>query len=89
MVDPVVVIPDIDSKKASVKDNSKSEKIKGNDPKKAINTQLKVVRRNACFNEILKLSDLLKLGSNPLNIFIYNKLLSTYYEQDVQIKHSR
>ena len=58
IVDPVVVIPDIDSKKASVKDNSKSEKIKGSAPKKAINTQLNVVIRNACFKEILKLSDL-------------------------------
>jgi hypothetical protein len=52
-------MPDIDSKKASVKDSSKLEKIKGNEPKKAMNIQLNVVNRNACFIEILKLSDLL------------------------------
>ena len=34
------------------------EKIKGSEPKKAINTQLNVVTRNACFKEIPKLSDL-------------------------------
>ena len=67
-VDPVVVIPDIDSKKASVKDSSKPEKTKGNEPKKAINTQLKVVKRKVCFIDILKLSDLLaKIKIMPKN----------------------
>ena len=59
IVEPVVVMPDIDSKKASVNDNPKSEKTKGRDPKKAIKTQLKVVSKKACFNEMLKFSDLL------------------------------
>ena len=59
IVEPVVVMPDIDSKKASVKDSSKLEKIKGNEPKKAMNIQLNVVNRNVCFIERLKLSDLL------------------------------
>ena len=36
MVDPVVVIPDMLSKKASLKVNSRSERINGNDPKVAI-----------------------------------------------------
>ena len=57
-VDPVVVKPQIDSNKASVKDNSKSEKIKGNEPKIAINTQLNVVSKNACFKLMLRSSDL-------------------------------
>ena len=59
MVEPVVVIPDIDSKKAFVKDNFKFEKIKGIDPNNAINTQLKVVNKNACLIVRLKLSVLL------------------------------
>ena len=42
-----------------MKDSSKPEKTKGNEPKKAINTQLKVVKRKVCFIDILKLSDLL------------------------------
>ena len=54
-----MVIPDIDSKKASVKDSCKSEKTKGNEPKKAMNTQLNVVNKNTCFIDISKLSDLL------------------------------
>ena len=57
-VDPVVVIPDIDSKNASVKDNFKSENIKGKEPKNEIKIQLKVVNKKACFIEIVKFSDL-------------------------------
>ena len=42
-VEPVVVMPDMDSKKAFVKDSFKFEKIKGIDPNNAINIQLSVV----------------------------------------------
>jgi hypothetical protein len=48
IVDPVVVIPDILSKKASTNDNSKSENKKGRHPKKAILNHDKVVRIKAC-----------------------------------------
>ena len=47
-VDPVVVIPDIDSKKASVMLNFSSENIKGRAPTAATATQLNVVSKNAC-----------------------------------------
>ena len=47
IVDPVVVIPDILSKNALVKLNSMLEKIKGNEPKKAMLNQLKAVSKNA------------------------------------------
>ena len=42
-VEPVVVIPDIASKKASVKLISSSEKMNGSDPKNVSDTQLTVV----------------------------------------------
>ena len=48
MVDPVVVIPDILSKKAFMNEKFKSEKIKGNDPKIAILNHESAVRRKAC-----------------------------------------
>ena len=48
IVDPVVVMPDMLSKKASVTLSSSSEKTKGNDPKTAILTQDKAVNKNAC-----------------------------------------
>tara|TARA_B100000886_G_scaffold307936_1_gene241279 strand:+ start:216 stop:488 length:273 start_codon:yes stop_codon:yes gene_type:complete len=48
IVEPVVVIPDILSKKAFVKENSIFEKIKGSDPKIAIFSQDKEVNKNAC-----------------------------------------
>jgi|TARA_B100000902_G_C27288103_1_gene905556 hypothetical protein len=48
IVDPVVVIPDILSKKPSVIDKFIDEKIKGNEPKIAMLNQDKAVRRNAC-----------------------------------------
>ena len=48
MVDPVVVIPDMLSKKALVTDNSISRKNKGRDPKMAILNQDKAVNKKAC-----------------------------------------
>ena len=47
IVDPVVVIPDILSKKESVIDKFKFENIKGNDPNTAIVIQDKAVNRKA------------------------------------------
>jgi hypothetical protein len=48
IVDPVVVIPDILSKKAFTNEKFKSEKINGNDPNIAILNQDRAVRRKAC-----------------------------------------
>ena len=48
IVEPVVVIPDILSKKALVKENSMEEKMKGSDPKIAILSQDKEVNKKAC-----------------------------------------
>ena len=48
IVDPVVVIPDMLSKKASVTDSFSSEKINGMEPKTAILNQDKAVNKNAC-----------------------------------------
>jgi len=48
IVEPVVVIPDILSKKAFVTENSKLENIKGNEPNIAILNHANAVRRNAC-----------------------------------------
>tara|TARA_B100001142_G_scaffold224061_1_gene222203 strand:- start:137 stop:343 length:207 start_codon:yes stop_codon:yes gene_type:complete len=52
IVEPVVVIPDILSKKASVTDNSIVENIKGRDPKIAILNQDKAVRKKLVVNLI-------------------------------------
>ena len=48
IVDPVVVIPDILSKNASVTDSYIVENINGRDPKIAILIQESAVSRNAC-----------------------------------------
>ena len=48
IVEPVVVIPDILSKKAFVKENSILEKTKGREPKIAILNQDNAVNKNAC-----------------------------------------
>ena len=48
IVDPVVVIPDILSKKASMNDKLRSESKKGKHPKMAIPIQDKVVRTKTC-----------------------------------------
>ena len=48
IVEPVVVIPDMLSKKAFVKENSTLEKTKGREPKIAILSQDNAVNRKAC-----------------------------------------
>ena len=48
IVEPVVVIPDILSKKASVRDKFISEKINGNDPNIAILNHERDVSKKAC-----------------------------------------
>tara|TARA_Y100000992_G_C21174309_1_gene447512 strand:- start:98 stop:352 length:255 start_codon:yes stop_codon:yes gene_type:complete len=48
IVEPVVVIPDILSKKAFVKENSILEKIKGREPKIAMLNHDKEVNKKAC-----------------------------------------
>ena len=48
MVDPVVVIPDILSKNASVIDNSREEKIKGREPNIAILNHESAVSKKVC-----------------------------------------
>ena len=48
IVDPVVVIPDMLSKKASVIESSILENINGKDPKIAIVSHDKAVNKNAC-----------------------------------------
>tara|TARA_B110000259_G_C13673712_1_gene265382 strand:+ start:292 stop:504 length:213 start_codon:yes stop_codon:yes gene_type:complete len=47
-VEPVVVIPDMLSKNESLNEKLRSEKIKGIEPKKAIEIQAKVENRNVC-----------------------------------------
>ena len=58
-VDPVVVIPDVDSKIASTRLMSNSENKKGNDPNIEIEIQEPLVKRKACLNS--RCSDLLPL----------------------------
>jgi|TARA_B110001452_G_scaffold260195_1_gene257428 hypothetical protein len=48
IVDPVVVMPDILSKKESVIDKLREEKIKGKEPKIAIVSHERAVSKNAC-----------------------------------------
>ena len=48
IVEPVVVIPDMLSKKASLNVNSRLENMKGKDPKIAIPIQEREVNKNAC-----------------------------------------
>ncbi len=52
-VEPVVVIPDIDSKKESVKLICSSDKRNGKAPNVAIPNQLKIMSKKACLLEIL------------------------------------
>ena len=66
IVDPVVVIPDILSKKALINEKFKSEKINGKDPNIAILNQDSAVRRNACCNvNFLSWSKLDKKNKTP------------------------
>ena len=67
MVEPVVVIPDILSKKESTNDKFKSDRKKGKDPKIATLNHDKVVNKNACckFN-FLSSSRLVSKRSIPI-----------------------
>jgi len=68
IVDPVVVIPDILSKKESTKDKLRFERRKGKDPKIAILNHDNVVKRNACckFNFLFS-SKFVRTSSIPIN----------------------
>ena len=55
-VDPVVVIPLTDSKKAFVKLSDELEYINGNEPKRAIINQDKIVNKKACLRLIFNFS---------------------------------
>ena len=71
IVDPVVVIPDILSKKESTNDKSRSDNKNGNDPKIAMLNQDKVVRRKACCKfSFLFSSRLESIRSTPINAVI-------------------
>ena len=71
IVAPVVVIPDILSKKASLKVNSFGDKRKGKHPKTATINHAKVENKNVClrfnFNSLPKLAS---TNNTPINIVI-------------------
>jgi len=70
-VEPVVVIPDMLSKKASTSVKLSLENINGKQPKIAILNQDKVVRRKACCRlSFLFSSRLVKTRSIPIKIVI-------------------
>ena len=71
IVDPVVVIPDILSKKESTKDKSRFDNKNGIHPKIAILSQDKVVKRKACckFNFLFS-SRLVSINRTPINAVI-------------------
>ena len=70
-VEPVVVIPDMLSKKASLKDKFIVESIKGKLPNKAIDIQANVENKNVCckFN-LNSFSRLAKINNIPIKIVI-------------------
>ena len=69
IVAPVVVIPEVDSNKASTRLRFKFENKKGNDPNIEIEIQALLVRRKACLSS--RCSDLLPLDDKykpaPIN----------------------
>jgi len=69
IVEPVVVIPDILSKKESTTDKLRFENINGIDPKIAILNQDKVVNKKACcrFNFLFS-SRLVSTSNIPINV---------------------
>ena len=71
IVDPVVVIPDILSKNASLKVNSFGDKTKGKLPKAATITHAKVENKKVCLKFNLKsLSKLAKINNIPIRKFV-------------------
>jgi hypothetical protein len=69
IVEPVVVIPDILSKKESTIDKLRSENMNGIDPKTAMLNHDRVVKRKACckFNFLFS-SRLVRIRSIPINV---------------------
>ena len=70
IVDPVVVIPDILSKKASVKFKLSSEKINGKEPKIAIDNHVSAVKINAWGRSIFLLWSKLDKKNNTPKIIV-------------------
>ena len=71
MVEPVVVIPDILSKKESTNDKFKSDRKKGKDPKTATLNHDKVVNKNACCKfKLLFSSKFVRTRRTPINTVI-------------------
>jgi len=71
IVEPVVVIPDILSKKESIKVRLRLDKRNGKHPKIAILNQDNVVRRKACCKfSFLSSSRLVKTRRIPINVVI-------------------
>ena len=69
MVAPVVVIPDMLSKKESIKVKLRLEKINGKQPKIAILSQESVVNRKACCKfSFFESSRFVRIRSIPINI---------------------
>ena len=70
-VAPVVVIPDILSKKASLNENFSGENINGKDPKTATDSHAKVENKNVCRRfKTYFFSKLLKINKIPNSIVI-------------------
>ena len=68
-VDPVVVIPDILSKKESLKDNSKLENKNGKQPNNATDVQAIEEKRNVCCRfKIESLSKFISIKRIPIKI---------------------
>jgi len=68
-VEPVVVMPDILSKKASLKVKFRDDKIKGRLPKIAIDNHAKVENKNVCCKFKLNFSSrLVNIKSIPIKI---------------------
>jgi hypothetical protein len=68
IVEPVVVIPDMLSKKESTNERFRSDNKKGKDPKIAILNQVKVVKRKApCKFSFLSSCKFVRTRSTPIN----------------------
>jgi len=68
-VEPVVVIPDILSKKASLSVNLIDDNINGKLPKRAIKTQAKAENKKVCCKlSVYFWSKLFKINSKPMKI---------------------
>ena len=71
IVEPVVVIPDILSKKASLIEKFKFENIKGIEPKTAIAIHARVEKRKVCFKfNLYSFCKFVSTNKTPTNIVI-------------------